>query len=428
MATLFILFISCDIPLKMDFRTRIREIANFLQPYQRIWQNEIMLDYPDPISAYPEDWIKELASFREKDEIIQLEKKNFHDLVKGKDLLEFIDKINQLSEIPFAPSLPKMPENHFTFLFVIPKKQYEIRNLAPFINQFYQEKKLEGIIDIGGGIGLLAQTLNNEYGLKVTSLDMDPELQRTGLTRHEKNARNPENKVQYLNIKVDSKELKFTELLKPNIATVGLHTCGPLAIDQVRATANARSNGIINFGCCYNRLSDDDQNLSSFAKSLTYAPVMNKFALTLAARAHRKMDEKDYHLKQRVKFYRYAIHILLHDLYGHKKLMTLGNSNPKLYDEKFSVYVVEQFKRINLESKQTPEEIDSFFESQRIQVLVWNMITAGLIRNAFGRLLELYLQLDRALYLEEQGYKTSLFQFFDEEKSPRNLGIVASLS
>jgi 2-polyprenyl-3-methyl-5-hydroxy-6-metoxy-1,4-benzoquinol methylase len=412
----------------MDFRTRIREIANFLQPYQRIWQNEIMLDYPDPISAYPEDWIKELASFREKDEIIQLEKKNFHDLVKGKDLLEFIDKINQLSEIPFAPSLPKMPENHFTFLFVIPKKQYEIRNLAPFINQFYQEKKLEGIIDIGGGIGLLAQTLNNEYGLKVTSLDMDPELQRTGLTRHEKNARNPENKVQYLNIKVDSKELKFTELLKPNIATVGLHTCGPLAIDQVRATANARSNGIINFGCCYNRLSDDDQNLSSFAKSLTYAPVMNKFALTLAARAHRKMDEKDYHLKQRVKFYRYAIHILLHDLYGHKKLMTLGNSNPKLYDEKFSVYVVEQFKRINLESKQTPEEIDSFFESQRIQVLVWNMITAGLIRNAFGRLLELYLQLDRALYLEEQGYKTSLFQFFDEEKSPRNLGIVASLS
>ena len=162
MATLFILFISCDIPLKMDFRTRIREIANFLQPYQRIWQNEIMLDYPDPISAYPEDWIKELASFREKDEIIQLEKKNFHDLVKGKDLLEFIDKINQLSEIPFAPSLPKMPENHFTFLFVIPKKQYEIRNLAPFINQFYQEKKLEGIIDIGGGIGLLAQTLNND--------------------------------------------------------------------------------------------------------------------------------------------------------------------------------------------------------------------------------------------------------------------------
>ena len=410
----------------MDYKTRIREIANFLQPYQRIWQNEIMLDYPDPISAYPEEWIKELASFHKKEEIIQLEKKNFHGLVKGKDLLEFIDKIHQLCEIPFGPSLPKMPENHFTFLFVIPKKQYEIRNLAPFVHQFYQEKKLEGLIDIGGGIGLLAQTLNNEYGLKVTSLDMDPELQRTGFTRHEKNARNPENKVKYLNIKVDSNEVKFTELLKPKIATIGLHTCGPLAIDQIRATADARSNGLINFGCCYNRLCDEDQNLSQFAKSLPYSPVMNKFALTLAARAHRKMDEKDYHLKQKVKFYRYAIHILLHDFYGFKKLVTLGNSNPKLYDEKFSVYVGEQFKRINLESKQTPEEIDSFFEGQKD--LIWNMITAGLIRNAFGRLLELYLQLDRVIYLEEQGYQSSLFQFFDEEKSPRNLGIVASLS
>lgn len=428
MATLFILFISCDIPLKMDFKTRIREIADFLQPYQRIWQNEIMLDYPDPISAYPEEWIKELASFREKEEVIQLEKKNYQGLVQGPGLLNFYQQIDHLCQIPFGPSLPKMPENHFTFLFVIPKKQYEIRNLAPYIYQFYQENHLEGLIDIGGGIGLLAQTLNNEYGLKVTSLDMDPELQKTGLTRHEKNARNPENKVQYLNIKVHSEELRFTELLKPKIATIGLHTCGPLAIDQIKATALARSNGLINLGCCYNRLSDEDQNLSQFARSLPYSPVMNKFALTLAARAHRKMEEKDYHLKQKVKFYRYAIHILLHDVYGHRKLVTLGNSNPKLYDEKFSVYVTEQFKRLNLESKQTPDEMDAFFESERMQNLIWNMITAGLVRNAFGRLLELYLQLDRALYLEEQGYQTSLFQFFDEEKSPRNLGIVASLS
>jgi len=56
---------------------------------------------------------------------------------------------------------------------------------------------------------------------------------------------------------------------------------------------------------------------------------------------------------------------------------------------------------------------------------VGQMITAGLIRNALGRALEIYLLLDRAIYLEEQGYKVKVEEFFDEELSPRNIGITA---
>ena len=126
-----------------------------------------------------------------------------------------------------------------------------------------------------------------------------------------------------------------------------------------------------------------------------------------------------------MKFFRYAIHFLLHDEYGLKKLVTLGNSNPKLYDESFGTYVLEQFRRINLTPKHTLEELDAYFANHERQEFIWKMLAAGLIRNAFGRLLELYILLDRVIYLEEQGYTTNLFEFFDEELSPRNLGIVA---
>jgi hypothetical protein len=103
----------------------------------------------------------------------------------------------------------------------------------------------------------------------------------------------------------------------------------------------------------------------------------------------------------------------------------LGNSSPKLYDESFGDYVIEQFRRIHLPLRHTKEELNTYFAQPARQDLIWKMLVAGLIRNAFGRLMELYILLDRALYLEEHGYKVELLEFFDEPISPRNLGIVA---
>jgi hypothetical protein len=38
-----------------------------------------------------------------------------------------------------------------------------------------------------------------------------------------------------------------------------------------------------------------------------------------------------------------------------------------------------------------------------------------------------HILLDRAIYLEEQGYEVRVEEFFDEELSPRNIGITALL-
>ncbi len=413
----------------MNYRKRFLEIHEFLKPYQRIWQNEIMLLYPDPLVDYPSDWIKELSRFQDMQDNIDLEKKKVSHLLKNPELLALYERIEELSEVPKAPQLPPMPENSYTWLYIIPKKQYEIKAIAPLVNAYYHEKKIKRIIDIGGGIGLLAQTLNNQYGLKITSLDLDPILQNTGAKRHAVNAKDPSNKVSYINVKVDGRSPEFKKLLAPNSMTLGLHTCGNLANDQIKGSAECGLPLIINFGCCYHKLEHarESENISALAQSLPDKFEMSQFALTLSSRAHRKMDEKDYHLKQKVKLYRYAIHILLHDEYGQGELTALGNSSPKLYDESFGTYALEQFKRISLEPKHSKEELDDFFNHPIRQKLIKDMIAAGLIRNAFGRLLEMYILLDRVCYLEEQGYKVQLLEFFDESLSPRNLGIVAEI-
>ncbi len=120
------------------------------------------------------------------------------------------------------------------------------------------------------------------------------------------------------------------------------------------------------------------------------------------------------------------IHIYFYDTYGMKEIITLGNSHPKLYDESFGTYALEQLKRTNLKVIHTKEELDHYFENPERISIVWQMLAAGLLRNAFGRLLELYILLDRTLFLQEKGYQASLYEFFREDISPRNLGIVAT--
>lgn len=391
-----------------------------------MWQNEIMLMYPEPFAGYPMEWIEDLRRFQDKNDLIRIEKKDVFPFIENASLIAFYQRIDELCALPQVDPLPPMPEEPWTWLFMIPKKQHEIRKLAPHINEIYQKTKVSEVLDIGGGVGFLAQTLNNQYQHHVTSIDMNTEFQQTGIERHKKNAKWP-HKVQFKNVKVENQG-EFVEILKQNVMPVGLHTCGKLALDIIRVSSDKKVPALVNFGCCYHTLDEapDLQNISSFARENN--PLwMCKFALTLSCRAHRKMDEKDFDLKQKVKYYRYAIHILLHDQYDMKELVTLGNSNPKLYDESFGFYVYEQMKRIKVDPKHSIEELNAWYANQELMVMIDRMLAAGLIRNALGRVMELYLLLDRAIYLEEQGYHVKVQEFFDEELSPRNIGITAIL-
>jgi len=410
----------------MNHQERLKQIHAFLLPYERIWQNELMLLYPGPLKDYPIEWVMELAAFRDQSELIRLDKKDVDGLIQGAELSAFYRRIDELCQIPKVPELPPVPEDSFTWLFMIPKKQYEIKRLAPVVYKLFKDKNIARVVDIGGGKGLLAQTLVNQYRMPVTSFDMDPVLQETGRKRHYKNPRHPDMKVEFITKKVDVSDPTFNSLLRPDDMSLGLHTCGALATDQIRFSVHNKIAGLINLGCCYHKLENTPTPhfISNIARELSLPP-MSKYALTLASRAHRKMDEKSNDLKNKVKLYRYAMHMLLYDKYDVKELTPLGNSSPKLYDESFGTYALEQLGRLKIEAIHSKEELDHYLDNPSMQTLIWQMLAAGFIRNAFGRLLELYILLDRVCYLEENGYKSQLLEFFDEELSPRNLGITA---
>ncbi|HXH31052.1 MAG TPA: methyltransferase [Bacteriovoracaceae bacterium] len=410
----------------MNLRQHFLEISEFIRPYQKVWQNEIMLTYPEHFDGYPMEWVDELAAVTDKETIIRIERKEDWSAFRLPSLIEFHRRLEALCALPEAEAPAALPFDSFTFRHMIPKKQHEIKLLAPRVQNFTQRNGIKQIVDIGGGIGLLAQTLSNQYSLSVTSVDMDTALQDTGRNRNRKNAKNPENLVSYQNLKVDGQNSEFLSLLTPETMTLGLHTCGTLAVDQIKSSSYKKIPGIISLGCCYHKMehNPEAQNISEFAKS-NDPLCFSRFALTLASRAHRKLDGKDYDLKTKVKSYRYCIHFLLHDEYGMEGIVPLGNSSPKLYDESFGVYALEQLGRIGIASRHSIEELEAYYWDRDRQTLLWKMTSSGILRNTFGRLLELYILLDRAIFLEEQGYLVKIEEFFDEATSPRNIAISA---
>src|SRR5690606_38944600 len=100
------------------------------------------------------------------------------------------------------------------------------------------------------------------------------------------------------------------------------------------------------------------------------------------------------------------------------------SSVPSVYNLSFQEYAKEQFNRLGL-TPLSDEILDSAINNSEYQKTLKQYFLAGIIRNTFGRIIEIFLNLDRVLYLHEQKIPAKLTQIFDAKLSPRNIAIIA---
>lgn len=404
----------------MDHVARYQALVDFLLPYQEIWRNEIMLQYPRPLDAFDPAWLEELGARIGPEEAWRLTQGWGWDKLRAPGLFEFHHQLVELCDLPQAQRLAPLVERTQTWVHIIPKKQHEIERLAPLIA--HQLKPGSRLVDIGGGQGHLAQTIAHHYGVPVTSLDMDAELQRIG--RHWQDIKWPgrENAVTFSLHRIERRDSQFAALLGPDCVTSGLHTCGPLAVAHMEAAVMGGAT-LVNMPCCYHKLQLEDCGLSNLSQR---APLpWNQFALTLASGAHHKASEKDIAFRSQVKRYRYTLHFLLHDELSTPGHVTLGNCPEALYYGPFAGYAREQLRRLGLVSLRSDDQLEAYYHDPRNQQLVRGMLAATIVRDRFGRALEVALICDRLVWLEEQGYHAEVYELFDPQVSPRNLVIIA---
>jgi hypothetical protein len=411
----------------MNFKSHALALSEFITKYSPIWIEEIMNEYPETIDDYPNEWIDLLDTLSEQ-ELFDVDCKKSVEKLKGSSFEAFVQDIKELTNIPNIPFSPELPLEDWAFQGVKKKKRHEIQKIVPVLKRVRDELKFECVVDIGGGVGHLSRVLSHYHQIPSVSIDQNVEFQDIGKMRLQKFRKlDGAQDVTFMNLTFgkdeDSADLK--KVFHENSLGLGLHTCGPLANTLINATIDYQTKGLLSFGCCYHKMKADiDFPLSSFYKE-NKLPVLNLFGFTLATRSHAEMTFDTYQTKERVKNYRYALHLFLMEHFNNKTYTDVGECHLSMYWKPFHYYIQDKLKHLKLEHNFSDEYFDNFYDDPALQRELRVMFLCNIIRWQLGRVLEVYLQVDRCLYLEEHSYEVSLNQYFDEALSPRNLGILA---
>ncbi len=408
----------------MNLQNRYLSLVEFLRPYAPFWQHEVLNNYPVTMDAYPKEWLDLLAS-KEDQELHQIDGRNNPDSLIGSSLADFIQQAQDLVLWPKESYNPE-PLPAWAYKKVKEKKKHEIDCLREVIIPLKEKAGFTKMADIGGGIGNLSRIMAHYHSLPTTCLDMNEDFLEKGKLRRSKYPL-PEQAA-----KLDFEKFKFGsdtgDVVRKHFATdsltLGLHTCGPLALEHIKSFHHYRGNAMLNFGCCYAKLDPiKETNISSFAKEHPLEFTIH--GLTLATRSHSTMTFEEFLLKKRVKSFRYSLHLFLKEVLGHTEFATIGEALPSVYWGDFSDYALLKLEKLGEKNLPTKRDLDQFYKDPKITEQVHHMFLANIIRWQLGRAVEFTIILDRCLFLLEQGHKVELLQVFNEELSPRNLGILS---
>lgn len=384
----------------MDYEKRFCQIRDFLKDHQYLHRLEMMNRYPENLELPYHQWVKDIENFDYKS-LLALERDYDTSHIFDEGLINFIDQCKSLSNIPYVQTEEiKLQSNLKRKL--TPKKVHEIQRIKSYIANFKSDHKT--IIDIGSGAGHLSCALVYDQNKHAYCIDMNERFQKQGQKKIDYWLPELKDKMTFVCQKINKNLFYPAQLDQDSSLVIGLHSCGALSSQIIQSLPRH----LINFGCCYHKLTDE-YNLSQIAKQNPIS--FTGHALTLAAKCLGTQSIQDIENKFLVKHFRYPVHFFCID-HLHAAPESLGNAKPVDYQGTFLNYLEKycpQFKNFKISLKE--KETNYYFK-------------AGSLRALLGRLIELYIVLDRVIFLQENGLDAKVYQFFTPSISPRNLGIV----
>ncbi|WP_145249128.1 methyltransferase [Pseudomonas oryzihabitans] len=198
---------------------------------------------------------------------------------------------------------------------------------------------------------------------------------------------------------------------------VALHACGDLHTRLLRVTAARGCQQLALAPCCYDRISTEVYDPLSTAAQAS-ALRLDREALRLAlcetvTGGQRVRRDRDLSMARRLGF-----DLLQRELSGRDVYLNTPPLPSHWLRQPFSAFGAELARRKALK---LPAAIDwPLWERRGFQRLA-EVRNLELLRGLFRRPLELWLVLDQALFLQEQGYSVMLGTFCPASLTPRNL-------
>lgn len=271
-------------------------------------------------------------------------------------------------------------------------------------------------LDWCAGKGHLGRQLAS-LGGTLTCLEWDPALVEAGARLSQRFGIEASHRQQ------DVMSDAVAQHLSPAHTPVALHACGDLHVRLLRLGIEQGCRQLAVAPCCYNRIQGDSyQALSSIARRSLLTLSRDDLGLPLSetvtagARERRQRDQS--------MAWRLAFDLLQRALRGEDSYLPTPSLPSAWLKKTFEQYCYDLATLKGLPPSQN--EAWSQLELRGWQRLA-EVRNLELLRGLFRRPLELWLLLDRALLLAENGYAVRLGTFCPQELTPRNLLLIAEL-
>lgn len=201
---------------------------------------------------------------------------------------------------------------------------------------------------------------------------------------------------------------------------VALHACGDLHVRLLRLASAAGCKQLALAPCCYNRINADTyQPLSHAGRASHLQLSRDDLGLPLSetvTAGKRVRWQRDTSMARRLGFDQ-----LQRELRGCDQYLPTPSLPASWLDKPFADYCREL---ASLKGLSTGEQDWATLETHGWQRLA-EVRNLELLRGLFRRPLELWLVLDRALFLAEHGYRVEVGSFCEPALTPRNLMVLA---
>lgn len=402
--------LSNDTPLTgPDLLQRFLALDGFLLDHQALWR-------PKPFTAL------ELAWEREHPELAAwLRSRSLDDAEAVHNAPEQLDapapfpalaataaKLSVVGELPATP-LGKLP-NQLTV--DVPGRKWQ--QIEAFASRLDFAEAPQQWLDWCAGKGHLGRLLARD-GKPLLSLEFNHALVEDGQRlsdRLQLHARHHQQDVLAPDVR---------EHLQTERTAVARHACGNLHVRLLQLASAQGCRQLAVAPCCYNRIdSEYYQPLSHAAQSSTLLLSRDDLRLPLAetvtagARVRRQRDGS---MARRL-----AFDLLQREVRGSNDYLPTPSVPPTWLDKPFADYCrdLAALRELDLPTGTDWQELEARGWQRLAQVR-----NLELVRGLFRRPMELWLLLDRALFLEEQGYRATLGAFCATRMTPRNLLLLA---
>lgn len=304
-------------------------------------------------------------------------------------------------------------------------------DLARGVDNGVPGRKLEQIVSMGeaaltnhagsewlewcSGKGFLGRILASQSGEKVTSFEFQSTLCQSGQQEADKQG------LDMHFLQGDALSAESITALNSNQHAVALHACGDLHVSLIQKGVTQELPALTLSPCCYHLIQDEYyQPLSIAAQKSTLQLSKSELRIPLQETVTGGERVKRHRLEEMT--YRLGFDRLLNEVLGFEQYQPVPSiKKSQLSDgfEAFCQWASEQ-KGIELPS------IDFEHYENLGRERYWQMERMSLVQQPFRRLLELWLVYDKALYLQQSGYKVTVSEFCSRETTPRNLLIHAS--